>query len=44
LTIAHDHDALIAALDAVEHFHGDVIEAVPDHGIGCAGKLVPLAG
>src|SRR6266581_74960 len=30
-TIAHHHDALIAALDTVKHFHGDVVEAVPDH-------------
>ncbi|SHH15822.1 hypothetical protein SAMN05444169_6064 [Bradyrhizobium erythrophlei] len=28
--IAHYHDALIAALDAVKHLHGDVVEPIPD--------------
>ena len=40
LTIAHHHDALVAAMDAVEHFHGDVIEAVPDHVIGRAPEYL----
>src|SRR5437763_1293018 len=30
-TIPHYHDALIAALNAVKHLHGDIVEAVPDH-------------
>jgi hypothetical protein len=25
------HDALIAAIDAVKHLHGDVVESIPDH-------------
>jgi len=29
--IAHYHDALIAALDAVKQLHGDVVEPIPDH-------------
>jgi hypothetical protein len=32
-TIAHDHNTLIAAPDRVEHFDGDMVEAVPDHGV-----------
>ncbi len=30
--IAHYHDALIAALDAVKHLHGNVVESIPDQG------------
>ena len=40
-TVAHHHDALIAALNPVEHLDGDVIEPVPDHGIGSAPPVVP---
>jgi len=29
--VAHHHDPLVAALDPVKHFHGDVIEAVSNH-------------
>src|SRR5207248_6080981 len=29
--IAQHHDALVAALDAVQHFHPAVVEPVPDH-------------
>src|ERR1700730_18290695 len=40
--VAHDHDALIAALDAIEHLYGDMVEAIPDRHVGRA-RLVPSA-
>jgi hypothetical protein len=38
--IAHDHNALVAALDAIEHLDGDVVESIPDH-YTCRARLVP---
>src|SRR5690349_12691707 len=29
--VAYHHDELVAAFDAVEHFHRDVVKAVSDH-------------
>ena len=37
--VANDHDPLIAALDPVKHFHGDVVEAVSDHRFRRARKI-----
>jgi hypothetical protein len=38
--VTHDHDALIATLDAIEHLDDDVVESIPDHNT-CRARLVP---
>jgi hypothetical protein len=37
--IANDHDPLVAAFDVVKHLHGDVVEAVSEHGASPAGPV-----